>query len=115
MTEIIDFESLRTGKDRLFQGADHGDVDVSFFLVDEAPGRGPALHRHPYAEVFVVLEGCARFVVGDQQLDVQGGHVVVAPAGRWHRFHNAGDGPLKMVNIHPSDRTVGEWFEERVT
>ncbi|WP_338688496.1 hypothetical protein V5279_23970 [Bradyrhizobium sp. 26S5] len=33
--------------------------DSSVIVVDMPPGPGPALHRHPYAETFVVLEGRA--------------------------------------------------------
>ena len=39
-----------------FEGAAHGS-EVSFFVVDDAPGEGPALHHHPYSETFVVIAG----------------------------------------------------------
>lgn len=38
-------------------GAEHGDVPFSLILVHSRPGVGPKLHRHPYAEVFVVESG----------------------------------------------------------
>lgn len=34
-----------------------GDVNVSIIFFDGAPGSGPKLHRHPYAEVFILQEG----------------------------------------------------------
>ena len=50
---------------REFVGADHGDVGVCVILVDAPPGRGPSLHRHPYEEVFITLEGQATFFLGE--------------------------------------------------
>jgi quercetin dioxygenase-like cupin family protein len=38
-------------------GAEHGGVGVCILFVDAAPGQGPALHKHPYEEVFIVQEG----------------------------------------------------------
>ena len=83
---------------------------VCVIVVDDAPGRGPALHRHPYEEVFVVLEGEADFTLGDERRVVRGGEVVVAPAGQPHGFTNSGDGQLRMVNIHVSPRFDTEWL-----
>ena len=45
-------------------GAEHGDVNVSAFLFNGAPGSGPGPHRHPYDEVqFIqwVAAGAPRF------------------------------------------------------
>jgi quercetin dioxygenase-like cupin family protein len=50
-----------------FVGADHGDVPFSIILVHSRPGAGPAVHTHPYAEVFVVDSGQATFVLGARQ------------------------------------------------
>ena len=53
--EIIPFDDLdHTRHSHEFVGAEHGDVPFSIILVHSAPGVGPKLHRHPYAEVFVV-------------------------------------------------------------
>src|SRR5713101_1973300 len=58
MNYIISSEELqRNGNANLFQGGEHGDVPISFFLVATVPGRGPSLHSHPYEEVFVVQQG----------------------------------------------------------
>jgi mannose-6-phosphate isomerase-like protein (cupin superfamily) len=62
------------------------------------------LHTHPYAEIFVTLEGNATFTVGDDTIEVSAGQIVVAPAGVPHKFVNSGSGPLKQVDIHPSGR-----------
>jgi mannose-6-phosphate isomerase-like protein (cupin superfamily) len=78
--------------------------------VDAAPGTGPRLHRHPYEEVFVVLEGEATFTLGDEQRLARPGDVVVAPAGVPHRFVNTGPGRLRQVDVHVSARFETEWL-----
>jgi quercetin dioxygenase-like cupin family protein len=110
--EILRFDELRNANNSPeFEGADHGGADVSFFLVDAAPGRGPSLHKHEYAEVFIVLEGQATFRGADGERDVSAGHVVVVPPGEPHGFTASGDGS-RQVNIHASPRFVTEWLEE---
>ena len=85
-------------------------ANVSVIAVDLGPGEGPALHRHRYPEVFVVLEGQATFTLGDEERVVNGGEVIVAPAGVPHRFVNSGSGRLRQVDIHESPRFVTEWL-----
>ncbi|CAA9454356.1 MAG: hypothetical protein AVDCRST_MAG58-1293 [uncultured Rubrobacteraceae bacterium] len=89
----------------------HLGANVSFIVVDAPPGGGPKLHRHPYEEVFVVQEGSATFTSGDETTEVEGGQVVVVPAGVPHKFVNSGTGRLRQVDIHASDRFVTEWLE----
>jgi mannose-6-phosphate isomerase-like protein (cupin superfamily) len=95
------------------QGKDCGNPGISLILVDAAPGRGPSLHRHDYAEVMIVQEGTATFTDGQTERDVGAGSVVVIPAGEPHAFKNTGDGPLKQIDIHVADAFGTEWLEER--
>ena len=37
--------------------------ETSVIVVDMPPWPGPAWHRHPYVETFIVLEGRARFTI----------------------------------------------------
>jgi mannose-6-phosphate isomerase-like protein (cupin superfamily) len=90
-------------------GSDHG-LDITILFVDAQPGEVPALHRHPYAEVFAVLDGEATFTVGGEQQVVRGGDIVVAPAGQPHAFVNSGRGPLRQVDIHLSPDFSTEWI-----
>jgi quercetin dioxygenase-like cupin family protein len=83
---------------------------VSVIGVEAAPGDGPALHRHPYAEVFVLMRGQATFTLGDETRVVQAGEVVVAPAGVAHRFVNSGSDTLLQVDIHEHTRFTTEWL-----
>jgi mannose-6-phosphate isomerase-like protein (cupin superfamily) len=96
---------------REFVGDDHGGVGISFLLIDAAPGSGPRLHKHGYEEVFIVQEGRATFVAGDEEKVVSAGEIVVIPPDTPHRFVNSGDGPLRQVDIHVSSRFVTEWLE----
>jgi len=57
-----------------FVGADHGGgARICLILVDARPGSGPRLHRHPYEEVFVVLEGRATYVERERELEARAG------------------------------------------
>jgi mannose-6-phosphate isomerase-like protein (cupin superfamily) len=94
-----------------FVGADHGDVPFSVILVHTGPGGGPAVHRHPYAEVFVVEAGEATFTLGDRQVVVPGGHVVVGPPDMPHGFTNTGTDELRLTAIHGNPRFITEWLE----
>jgi mannose-6-phosphate isomerase-like protein (cupin superfamily) len=91
-------------------GAEHG-LDITLLFVDAEPGRGPRLHRHPYAEVFIVQEGEATFTVDGEQQEVRAGEILVARAGQAHAFVNSGSGPLRQVDIHLSPTFSTEWLE----
>jgi quercetin dioxygenase-like cupin family protein len=93
-----------------FIGAEHGEPGVSFFVTDTPPGHGPSLHTHPYAEVFVVLDGVSTFRVGDDELRVEAGHVVVVPPETPHGFTNHTQERLRQVNIHPVDEMQTTWL-----
>lgn len=75
---------------------------VSFFLVDAAPGQGPRLHVHPYAETWIIRQGEAEFTVGGETTRGAAGDILVGPANIPHRFTNVGEGRLEIVCIHPS-------------
>ena len=74
------------------------------------PGVGPKLHRHPYAEVFVVEAGQATFRIGHRTLVIEEGHVVVSPPGEAHAFTNTGSGELRLVAVHGGARFETEWL-----
>ena len=99
------------GNDRadIFRGREHGDVPISMFLVHNRPGDGPELHRHPYAEVFIVQSGQARFELDGTALTAGAGDVVIAPAGAAHRFTNTGSGQLSMTCIHTAGEMATDW------
>ena len=90
-------------------GADFG-AGVCVIFVDAPPGGGPAVHKHPYEELFITLEGSAIFTAGDEQFEAGPGDVVIVPAGTPHSFKNSGDGQLRQVDIHVSATFQTEWL-----
>ena len=93
-----------------FEGAGYGS-EVSFFVVNAAPGEGPRLHRHPYSETFVVQAGRGRFEVDDQPVEAGPGDVVVVVPGAAHKFRSLGPERLQMVAIHAGPRMETTWLE----
>jgi len=110
MAKIIPKEHLPGGN--LFEGSAFEGIPISFFWVQAAPGKGPRLHKHPYEEIFVILEGHATFTLGESTLEVDSGNIVIGPAGVPHKFINAGAGLLQTMNIHPSPEVITEWLED---
>jgi mannose-6-phosphate isomerase-like protein (cupin superfamily) len=108
---IIALEDLEHSRhSHEFVGAEHGEVPFSVILVHSGPGVGPKLHRHPYAEVFIVESGQATFQLGDDTIVVEGGSIVVGPPDVPHGFTNTGTDELRLTAIHGSDRFATEWL-----
>ena len=51
-----------------FEGEGYGSA-VSFFLVDNEPGAGPDLHKHPYPETWIIRSGTARVTVDGEEVE----------------------------------------------
>jgi quercetin dioxygenase-like cupin family protein len=96
------------GSSHEFVGADHGDVDISVFLLSAQPGRGPGPHRHPYDEVQFVREGRGLYVVNGEEFEAGAGDILVIKAGEIHSFKCIGDAPLVQLDVHLSPRFVQE-------
>jgi len=90
-------------------GADHG-AGVCVIFVEAGPGEGPELHKHSYEEVFITLEGEARFTAGDEELHAGAGDIVIVPADTPHAFTNTGDTRLRQIDIHVSPTFETEWL-----
>jgi mannose-6-phosphate isomerase-like protein (cupin superfamily) len=75
-----------------------------------APGAGPELHRHPYEEVFLILEGEATFTLGDETRVARAGDFLIAPPGVPHAFKNTGSVPLRTVDVHASPKFDTEYL-----
>ena len=76
------------------------------------PGTGADKHRHPYEEIFVILDGDIEVIVAGEKCTVSPGHIVIIPPNTWHEFKNRADHPAQMVNIHPVPKMVQEdWVD----
>ena len=92
-----------------------GGAGISIILESTTQeGVGPRLHRHPYAETFIIRRGSATFTVGAganaREVVGRAGQVLVVPADTPHRFRT-GPGGYEAVHIHANDCFVTEWLE----
>jgi mannose-6-phosphate isomerase-like protein (cupin superfamily) len=108
---LLNIGDLAGNITKQFEGSLYGDVNVSFFLSKTSPGKGPKLHTHPYAEVFIVQEGTLTFVVGDETVVATSGQIVVAHAGVSHKFTNTGTIVACHIDIHTNAHMVTTWLE----
>lgn len=95
---------------RDFVGQEHGGAPACVIFVEAPPGAGPRLHRHPYAELLIVLEGTATFFDGSSQREVGAGEMAVVDAQQPHGFVNNGLGILRQIDVHLSPTFVTEWL-----
>lgn len=98
------------GSSHQFVGADNGNTNVSVFLFNGAPGRGPGPHRHPYDEIQFIQSGRGAYTVNDEHFEAGAGDIFVINAGEVHSFNCIGDEPLVQLDIHLSPRFIQENF-----
>jgi len=96
------------GSSHQFVGADHGDVNVSVYLLNAQPGNGPGPHRHPYDEIQFVREGRGLYIVDGTEFEAGAGDILVIKAGEVHSFRCIGNAPLVQVDVHLSPRFIQE-------
>jgi mannose-6-phosphate isomerase-like protein (cupin superfamily) len=94
-----------------FEGEAFGS-GVSFYLVNNAPGTGPVLHKHPYSETWIIRSGTARITAGAEDFEAGPGDIVVVSPETPHKFKNIGEGKLEIICIHASPRMIQEDLEE---
>jgi mannose-6-phosphate isomerase-like protein (cupin superfamily) len=112
MLTILEASDLiqRPSRTIRFEGGDL-DAAVSFFVVDMDPDKGPDLHRHPYAEVFIPLSGMGLFSTGDDEVEAGAGKVVVVGPDSPHGFKTIGPDRLHMVCIHANGSMITDWLD----
>jgi hypothetical protein len=84
-----------------------------------APGEaGPPPHRHPWAEIYVVITGTLAVFDGEAWRDAPAGACVCVPPGQWHSYRNGTPdchfltitGPGRAREFFESaDAEVGTW------
>lgn len=97
-----------------FEGESHGS-GISFFHVNAAPGTGPALHKHPYSETWIVRSGKAQFTADGVEVEAGPGDIGVVGPETPHKFKSLGPDRLEIICIHASPRMIQEWVEEKYT
>ena len=93
-----------------FEGEAHGS-GVSFFLVNNQPGEGPDLHKHPYSETWILRGGKGRFTADGKEVDAGPGDILVVGPETPHKFKNVGTDRLDVICIHASSRIIQEALE----
>jgi mannose-6-phosphate isomerase-like protein (cupin superfamily) len=92
-------------------GDQYGFESLSFIVTETHPGGGPGLHVHDTEEAHVLLEGSAKYRIGDKTFTVQAPYVAKVPAGVPHTFINAGTKQFNLIAVfaskHPNTRRVG--------
>jgi quercetin dioxygenase-like cupin family protein len=79
-----------------------GDETAGRFCVIDMhipPGGGPPPHRHDFEETFILLEGEMEATFRGKKLKVLAGETLNIPANAPHQFHNASNGPVRMLCI----------------
>lgn len=94
-----------------FEGSPYGS-GVSFLLVNNVPGAGPDLHKHPYSETWIVRSGRGRFTADGEDLEAGPGDILVVGPETPHKFKNIGPDRLDVICIHSSPRMIQESLEE---
>jgi mannose-6-phosphate isomerase-like protein (cupin superfamily) len=98
---------------RILLGAEQTNGRVAVLDYVGSPGfAGPPLHTHPaYDEVFYVLEGTARFRLGDETLVAGPGEGVFVDGSTPHTFANPGDEELRYLCV-VTPGGMERYFEE---
>jgi quercetin dioxygenase-like cupin family protein len=101
--------SLRIGPDegeKLTRGSRYHRVlaelpELEVLDLHFGPGFSVDRHVHDdHADCFYVLEGEAEFTLNGEVIHAGAGTWVTAPTGIPHGFRNAGEGDLRILNIH---------------
>jgi mannose-6-phosphate isomerase-like protein (cupin superfamily) len=80
--------------------------------------QGPGAHSHAEDDVFYVIEGTMRFLMGDRWVDAARGAFVLVPGGVTHDFENRSSSRAGVLNFSiPGDferdmPAIARWFAE---
>jgi mannose-6-phosphate isomerase-like protein (cupin superfamily) len=88
----------------VLEGGNHGFESLSFILTETHPGGGPPLHRHGCEEAHVLLDGSARYLIGERTFTAQAPYVVRIPANVPHTFMNTDDRVFRLIAVLPGQK-----------
>lgn len=89
-------------------GDQYGFESLSFIITETHVGGGPGLHVHTTEEAHVLLEGTARYRIGDKTFTVDAPYVARVPAGVPHTFMNVGHKTFNMIAVFPTNHLEGK-------
>jgi mannose-6-phosphate isomerase-like protein (cupin superfamily) len=74
------------------------DAEMTVTWVDVEPGGRQRPHSHDPQQVYVIVAGRGRMQVGDEEMEVGAGELVLIPSGVEHGIVNVGDERLTYVS-----------------
>lgn len=77
------------------------------------PGGRVPMHAHKNEEVYVILSGRGKMVVGDEAREVEGVSAVYIPSNVEHSLTNTGDENMEILYVYSPAGIVDHWEQER--
>jgi quercetin dioxygenase-like cupin family protein len=85
-----------------------GATEAALFRI-ELPGGGRLpRHHHDHLDVFALEAGAARFVVGDEEVEMTAGDSAVVPVGAWHHLVAGLEGATIVVTMLAGTKLIRE-------
>jgi mannose-6-phosphate isomerase-like protein (cupin superfamily) len=82
----------------LLARGDVADDKLAVTWVDVAPNGKQIPHNHPEVQVYVIVTGRGRMLVGEEQKEVSAGELVHVPSGLMHCIENIGESTLSYIS-----------------
>ncbi len=82
----------------LLARGDVPDDRLAVTWVDVAPGGLQIPHNHPEVQVYVIVSGTGRMLVGEETKEVSAGELIYVPSGLMHGIENLGESTLSYVS-----------------
>lgn len=82
----------------LLQRGDLPDVGLTATWVDVAPGSRQRPHDHPSEQVYLIIAGRGRMLVGEEEREVGSGELVYVPPGAVHGIENVSEEVLTYIS-----------------
>ena len=83
----------------VLQTTDKSQTAVMTLGPGKATGKKAEIHSHSN-QTLLVVTGCIKGTVGEEQLALAAGDVIIIPAGTLHHFWNDGDEPATTFNVY---------------
>jgi quercetin dioxygenase-like cupin family protein len=86
--------------------------EMTFAIVELAPGAAVKRHQHPQEQMGVLLRGAIRYTVGDESRDLRPGDTFIVPGGTSHEAVAGADGAV-VIDVFSPVRADWETLERR--